>query len=104
MEPQPVPAPPCPLRGHFHVQIAAKSKRLRPSFRRHQRRLGTRDMKESGVSPMAAPKDLVTTAALVHLVQLLTAEMVAGEHRDDIDRLVRAMTKKSMQHRCRGAS
>ena len=43
---------------------------------------------------MAAPKDLVTTAALVHLVQLLTAEMVAGEHRDDIDRLVRAMDKK----------
>ena len=43
---------------------------------------------------MAAPKDLVTTAALVHLVQLLAAEMVAGEHRDDIDRLVRAMDKK----------
>jgi hypothetical protein len=43
---------------------------------------------------MAAPKDLVTTAALVRLIQLLAAEMVAGEHRDDIDRLIRAMDRK----------
>jgi hypothetical protein len=43
---------------------------------------------------MAAPKDTVTTLALVNLIQLLSAEMVAGEHRHDTDRLIRAIDRK----------
>ena len=42
----------------------------------------------------AAPKDSVTTIALLNLVQLLAAELVAGEHRDDVERLVRAIDRK----------
>lgn len=40
------------------------------------------------------PKDLVTTIALLNLIQLLSAELVAGEHRDDVERLIRAIDRK----------
>jgi hypothetical protein len=43
---------------------------------------------------MPAPKDSVTTIALLNLVQLLAAELVAGEHRDDVERLIRAIDRK----------
>jgi hypothetical protein len=36
----------------------------------------------------------VTTLALLNLVRLLAAELVAGEHRDDITKLVRAMDRQ----------
>ena len=39
-------------------------------------------------------KDSVTTIALLNLVQLLAAELVAGEHRDDVERLIRAIDRK----------
>jgi hypothetical protein len=42
----------------------------------------------------AAPQDSVTTIALLNLVQLLAAELVAGEHRDDVERLIRAIDRK----------
>ena len=41
-----------------------------------------------------APKEIVTTLALVHLIQLLAAELVAGEHRDDVERIIRAIDRK----------
>jgi hypothetical protein len=40
------------------------------------------------------PKDLVATIALLNLIQLLSAELVAGEHRDDVERLIRAIDRK----------
>lgn len=40
------------------------------------------------------PKDSVATLTLLHLVQLLSAELVAGEHRHDVERLVRAIDRK----------
>ncbi len=43
---------------------------------------------------MPAPKDSVTTIALLNLIQLLAAELVAGEHRDDVERLIRAIDRK----------
>ena len=43
---------------------------------------------------MPAPKDSVTTIALLKLIQLLAAELVAGEHRDDVERLIRAIDRK----------
>jgi hypothetical protein len=43
---------------------------------------------------MAEPKDSVTTIALLNLVHLLAAELVAGEHRDDVERLIRALDRK----------
>jgi hypothetical protein len=43
---------------------------------------------------MAAPKDSVTTIAFLNLIQLLAAELVAGEHRDDVERLIRAIDRK----------
>jgi hypothetical protein len=43
---------------------------------------------------MAAPKETVTTLALVNLIQLLAAELVAGEHRDDVEKLIRALDRK----------
>jgi hypothetical protein len=42
----------------------------------------------------AAPQDSVTTIALLNLVRLLAAELVAGEHRDDVERLIRAIDRK----------
>ena len=39
-------------------------------------------------------KDTVTTLALLHLVQLLAAVLVAGEHRHDVGRLIRAIDRK----------
>jgi hypothetical protein len=43
---------------------------------------------------MAEPKDSVTTIALINLVRLLAAELVAGEHRDDVERVIRAIDRK----------
>jgi hypothetical protein len=43
---------------------------------------------------MAEPKDSVTTIALLNLVHLLAAELVAGEHRDDVERLIHALDRK----------
>jgi hypothetical protein len=43
---------------------------------------------------MAEPKDSVATIALVNLVRLLAAELVAGEHRDDVERVIRAIDRK----------
>ena len=43
---------------------------------------------------MAASKDSVTTIALLNLVRLLAAELVAGEHRDDVERVIRAIDRK----------
>ena len=43
---------------------------------------------------MAAPKDSVTTIAFLNLIQLLAAELVAGEHRDDVERLIRVIDRK----------
>jgi hypothetical protein len=43
---------------------------------------------------MPAAKDSVTTIALLNLIQLLAAELVAGEHRDDVERLIRAIDRK----------
>ena len=43
---------------------------------------------------MAASSDSVATLALLHLVQLLSAELVAGEHRHDVERLIRAIDNK----------
>ena len=40
------------------------------------------------------PKETVTTLTLLHLIQLLAAELVAGEHRDDVERLIQAMDRK----------
>jgi hypothetical protein len=40
------------------------------------------------------PKDSVTTLALLNLVHLLAAELVAGEHRHDVERLIRAVDRK----------
>lgn len=40
------------------------------------------------------PQNTVTTLALLNLIRLLAAELVAGEHRDDVDRLIRAMDQK----------
>jgi hypothetical protein len=36
----------------------------------------------------------VTTLALLNLIRLLAAEMVAGEHRDDVVRLMQAMDRQ----------
>ena len=43
---------------------------------------------------MPTPKETVTTLALVNLIRLLAAELVAGEHRDDVDRLIQAIDRK----------
>jgi hypothetical protein len=43
---------------------------------------------------MAASKDSVTTIALLNLVRLLAAELVAGEHRDDVERVIQAIDRK----------
>jgi hypothetical protein len=43
---------------------------------------------------MAEPRDSVRTIALLNLVQLLAAELVAGEHRDDVERVIRAIDRK----------
>jgi len=39
-------------------------------------------------------EDNVTQLALLNLIRLLAAELVAGEHRDDVDRVVRSMEQK----------
>ncbi len=36
----------------------------------------------------------VTTLALLNLIRLLAAEMVAGEHRDDVAKLIQAMDRQ----------
>jgi hypothetical protein len=36
----------------------------------------------------------VTTLALLNLIRLLVGEMVAGEHRDDVTKLIRAMDRQ----------
>jgi len=36
----------------------------------------------------------VTTLALLNLIRLLAAEMVAGEHRDDVNKLIEAMDRQ----------
>lgn len=36
----------------------------------------------------------VTTLALLNLIRLLAAEMVAGEHRDDVTKLIQAMDRQ----------
>jgi hypothetical protein len=40
------------------------------------------------------PQETVTTLALLNLIRLLAAELVAGEHRHDVDRLIQAMDRK----------
>jgi hypothetical protein len=41
---------------------------------------------------MSAPD--VTTLALLNLIRLLSAELVAGEHRDDLNKLIEAMDRQ----------
>jgi len=41
-----------------------------------------------------AGSDFVTVAALLHLIRLLGAELVAGEHRDDVEFLIKAIQTK----------
>jgi len=41
-----------------------------------------------------AGSNLVTVAALLHLIRLLGAELVAGEHRDDVEFLIKAIQAK----------
>ena len=36
----------------------------------------------------------VTTLALLNLIRLLSAELVAGEHRDDVTKLIEAMDRQ----------
>ena len=36
----------------------------------------------------------VTTLALLNLIRLLSAELVAGQHRDDVERLIEAMDRQ----------
>jgi hypothetical protein len=36
----------------------------------------------------------VTTLALLNMIRLLAAELVAGEHRDDVTKLMRAMDRQ----------
>jgi hypothetical protein len=43
---------------------------------------------------MAVPKDSVRTLALLNLVRLLAAELVAGKHRDDVERVIQAIDHK----------
>jgi hypothetical protein len=46
-------------------------------------------------APMSdSPENTVTQLALLNLIRLLAAELVAGEHRDDVDRVVRSMEQK----------
>jgi hypothetical protein len=41
-----------------------------------------------------SPEENVTVLALLNLIRLLAAELVAGEHRHDIDRVVAAIDRK----------
>ncbi len=43
---------------------------------------------------MTTPKDSVKTLALLNLVRLLAAELVAGRHRDDVERVIQAIDRK----------
>ncbi len=40
------------------------------------------------------PKPAVSTLALLNLVRLLAAELVAGTHRHDVDKLIQAIDRK----------
>jgi hypothetical protein len=44
--------------------------------------------------PVVSDTSNVTTLALLNLIRLLAAEMVAGEHRDDVTKLVQAMDRQ----------
>ena len=39
-------------------------------------------------------EETVATLALLNLIRLLAAELVAGAHRDDVERLIRAMDQR----------
>jgi hypothetical protein len=41
-----------------------------------------------------SPQNSVTVLALLNLIRLLAAELVAGEHRHDIDRVIAAIDRK----------
>jgi hypothetical protein len=41
-----------------------------------------------------SPENSVTVLALLNLIRLLAAELVAGEHRHDIDRVIAAIDRK----------
>ena len=41
-----------------------------------------------------AGSNMVTVAALLHLIRLMGAELVAGEHRDDVEFLIKAIQTK----------